>query len=142
MCFFLLFNKIHSYPEFVKDLEDQAFYSLVEQVFERLKDKEKAKEDTWISADEAMQKLRISSKTTLQKLRDEGKIRFSQPEKKHIVGKNRIRDGHNWRLHWDNLQNKWGNSTLFTLPIIKDSLAKGPWPAEAITLNMKHNGIA
>ena len=66
-------------------LEDGAFYSLVEQVFERLKDKEKAKEDKWISADEAMQKLRISSKTTLQKLRDEGKIRFSQPEKKHIV---------------------------------------------------------
>jgi hypothetical protein len=66
-------------------LEDAAFYSLVEQVFERLKDKEKAKEDKWISAEEAMQKLHISSKTTLQKLRDEGKIRFSQPEKKHIV---------------------------------------------------------
>ena len=66
-------------------LQDEAFYSLVEQVFERLKDKEKAKEDKWISSDEAMQKLRINSKTTLQKLRDEGKIRFSQPEKKHIV---------------------------------------------------------
>ena len=66
-------------------LEDEAFYSLVEQVFERLKDKEKAKGDKWISGEEAMQILRISSKTTLQKLRDEGKIRFSQPEKKHIV---------------------------------------------------------
>ena len=66
-------------------LEDEAFYSIIEQLFERLKDKEKAKEDKWISAEEAMQKLRISSKTTLQKLRDEGKIRFSQPEKKHIV---------------------------------------------------------
>ena len=66
-------------------LEDAAFYSLIEQVFERLKYKERVKEDTWISADEAMQKLRISSKTTLQKLRDEGKIRFSQPEKRHIV---------------------------------------------------------
>jgi hypothetical protein len=30
-------------------LEDQAFYSLVKQVFERLK--EKAKEDNWISED-------------------------------------------------------------------------------------------
>ncbi len=29
--------------------------------------------------------LRITSKTTLQKLRDEGKIRFSQPEKKIIL---------------------------------------------------------
>jgi len=66
-------------------LEDEAFYSLVEQVFQRLKDKEKAKGDKWISPEEAMQKLRISSKTTLQKLRDEGKIRFSQPEKKMIL---------------------------------------------------------
>ncbi|MCW3121929.1 MAG: hypothetical protein JWQ38_1421 [Flavipsychrobacter sp.] len=66
-------------------LEDNAFYSLVEQVFERLKDKEKTKEDKWISGEEAMLKLRINSKTTLQKLRNEGKVRFSQPEKKHIV---------------------------------------------------------
>lgn len=29
-----------------------------------------------------MQKLRITSKTILQKLRDEGNIRFSQPVKK------------------------------------------------------------
>jgi hypothetical protein len=34
---------------------------------------------------EARKKLRITSKTTLQKLRDEGKIRFSQPEKKLIL---------------------------------------------------------
>lgn len=66
-------------------IEDEAFHSLVEQVFLRLKEKENAKENKWISAEEAMQKLRISSKTTLQKLRDEGKIRFSQPEKKIIL---------------------------------------------------------
>ena len=66
-------------------LEDVAFYSLIEQVFQRMKDKEGAKEDKWISGEEAMQKLRISSKTTLQKLRDEGKIRYSQPEKKLIL---------------------------------------------------------
>ena len=65
-------------------LEDQAFHALVEQVFERLKEKHKVN-DKWISTDEAMQKLRITSKTTLQKYRDEGKIRFSQPEKKHIL---------------------------------------------------------
>lgn len=66
-------------------IEDEAFYSLIEQVFQRIKDNEKTKEDKWISAEEAMQKLRITSKTTLQKLRDEGKIRFSQPEKKLIL---------------------------------------------------------
>ena len=32
-----------------------------------------------------MQLLNIKSKTTLQKLRDEGKIRFSQPQKKIIL---------------------------------------------------------
>ena len=32
-----------------------------------------------------MKKLRITSKTTLQKLPDTGKIRFSQPEKKIIL---------------------------------------------------------
>ena len=41
--------------------------------------------DKWIGKKEAMKLLRIKSPTTLQKLRDEGKIRFSQPEKKHIV---------------------------------------------------------
>ena len=66
-------------------LEDVAFYALIEQVVQRIKEKKGIKEDKWISGEEAMQKLRISSKTTLQKLRDEGKIRFSQPEKKLIL---------------------------------------------------------
>ena len=51
----------------------------------RIKEKEGIKEDRWISTEEAMLKLRVKSKTTLQKLRDEGKIRFSQPEKKIIL---------------------------------------------------------
>ena len=41
--------------------------------------------DKWIDGDEAMGMLKITSKTTLQKLRDEGKVRFSQPEKKIIL---------------------------------------------------------
>ena len=66
-------------------LEDTAFYALVEQVVARIKEKQGVVEEKWISAGEAMKKLRITSKTTLQKLRDEGKIRFSQPEKKIIL---------------------------------------------------------
>lgn len=66
-------------------LEDQAFYSLIEQVVTRLKESSNAKEDKWISGDEAMGMLRVTSKSTLQKMRDEGKIRFSQPEKKIIL---------------------------------------------------------
>ncbi len=66
-------------------LQDEAFYELVEQVVARLKEKHNLKEDKWVSDEDAMQRLRIKSKTTLQKLRDEGKIRFSQPTKKNIL---------------------------------------------------------
>ena len=66
-------------------LQDEAFYALIEQVVKQIKEKNGIKVDKWISPEEAMQKLRISSKTTLQKMRDEGKIRFSQPEKKIIL---------------------------------------------------------
>jgi len=66
-------------------LQDEAFYALIEEVVQRVKEKKNNISDKWISAPEAMQKLRIKSKTTLQKLRDEGKIRFSQPEKKIIL---------------------------------------------------------
>lgn len=63
-------------------LEDSAFYTLVEQVVQRIKDTHEIKEDRWISGEEAMKKLRITSKTTLQELRDSGAIRFSQPRKR------------------------------------------------------------
>jgi len=66
-------------------LQDQALYLLIEEVIERIKEKQNITEDKWISGEEAMTKLRITSKTTLQKLRDEGKIRFSQPERKLIL---------------------------------------------------------
>lgn len=66
-------------------LEDKAFYALLEQVVQHIKDKYSIKNDKWISAEEAMRKLRISSKTTLQKFRDEGMIRFSTPAKKIIL---------------------------------------------------------
>ncbi len=66
-------------------LEDKAFYALVEQVVSRLKEQTGQEKDKWISDVQVMQLLNIKSKTTLQKLRDEGKIRFSQPEKKIIL---------------------------------------------------------
>lgn len=66
-------------------LEDEAFYALIEKVISRIKDQNHIKEDKWISDDEAMRKLRITSRTTLQKLRDEGKIRYSHPAKKIIL---------------------------------------------------------
>ncbi|QMW06739.1 helix-turn-helix domain-containing protein [Spirosoma foliorum] len=66
-------------------LHDEAFYALIDKVIERVEQRKVAKDDKWISGSEAMQKLRIQSKTTLQKLRDEGSIRFSQPERKIIL---------------------------------------------------------
>jgi len=66
-------------------LHDEAFFAMIERVVECIKDKQNIKSDLWLNGEEAMQILRITSKTTLQKLRDEGKIRFSQPEKKIIL---------------------------------------------------------
>lgn len=66
-------------------LEEKAFYSLVEEVVSRLKEKHNHQEDKWISDELAMALLNVKSKTTMQKLRDEGKIRFSQPQKKIIL---------------------------------------------------------
>ncbi|MBO0950575.1 helix-turn-helix domain-containing protein [Fibrella forsythiae] len=66
-------------------LEDKAFFALVEEVVTRLKEKQGSDLEKWVSDEDAMQLLNIKSKTTLQKLRDEGKIRFSQPQKKIIL---------------------------------------------------------
>lgn len=66
-------------------LHDEAFYVLIEQVVARLKDKQGQEKDKWVSDEQAMLLLNIKSKTTLQKLRDEGRIRFSQPQKKIIL---------------------------------------------------------
>ena len=66
-------------------LQDEAFYALIEQVVDRLKVEHNEPFDKWIGTEEAMRLLNIKSKTTLQNLRDEGKIRFSHPQKKVIV---------------------------------------------------------
>lgn len=63
-------------------IEEKAFYLLLEKVLEHIKDKNGTKESKWISGDEAMQKLAITSKTTLRQYRNKGKIRFTQPKKK------------------------------------------------------------
>lgn len=66
-------------------LEDAAFYALIDKIYLHIKEKHEIKEDNWITPEEAMRRLNITSRTTLQKFRDEGKIRFSQPEKKIIL---------------------------------------------------------
>ena len=66
-------------------LHDEAFYQLVEDVVDRIKEKQNVTQDKWVSPERAMEILNVKSKTTLQKLRDEGSITFTQPQKKIIL---------------------------------------------------------
>ena len=66
-------------------LQEEAFYALFEKVVEHLEDKFKQEPRKWVDGDEAMSMLNISSKTILQKLRDTGKIRFSQLQPRIIL---------------------------------------------------------
>lgn len=64
--------------------EDRAFFAMIDKLEAYIDSKrpKPSQGDKWVSGEEAMKMLRITSKTTLQKFRDEGKIRYSQPEKK------------------------------------------------------------
>lgn len=66
-------------------LQDEAFYKLIEEVVDRIKEKQNKTQDKWVSSERAMELLNIKSKTTLQKLRDTGEITFTQPQKKIIL---------------------------------------------------------
>jgi hypothetical protein len=66
-------------------IDDKTFDALVERVVQQMRKAYGLKEDKWISPAEAMHKLRIKSPTTLQKMRDEGVIRFSHPERRIIL---------------------------------------------------------
>lgn len=66
-------------------LESEAFYRLVKEVVERIRKEQGVVQPKWIKMEEAMGLLNITSKTTLQKYRDEGKIRFSKQGKKVIL---------------------------------------------------------
>ena len=66
-------------------LEEDAFFKLVEKTVERLSAQFNPKELKWIPEVEAMSVLNVKSKSTMQRLRDEGKIGFSQPMHKIIL---------------------------------------------------------
>ena len=65
-------------------LESEAFDKLIDQVVERMMAEHQEKPQ-WLSGEEAMALLRITSKTTLLKLKNEGHIKFSQPMKKLVL---------------------------------------------------------
>ncbi len=67
-------------------VEEQKLYTLIMDAVKKVyKDLGVSNPDKWIDGDEAMRILNITSRTTLQKLRNTGAIRFSQPEKKIIL---------------------------------------------------------
>ncbi|WP_298511067.1 helix-turn-helix domain-containing protein [uncultured Kordia sp.] len=66
-------------------LEEDAFYKLFDRVTAYIDQKYQEDSWVWVDGNEAMKLLNIASKTTLQKLRDEGKIRFSQPQPRVIL---------------------------------------------------------
>jgi len=67
-------------------LKKKAFYTLLDSVFEHIDSRMEQKVATrWINREEVMKILNIKATSTLQKLRDEGKIRFSRPSKKIIL---------------------------------------------------------
>ena len=66
-------------------LESQAFYAILDAVMERFDRKQSQSDYNWIDEKEAKRMLGGSSRTTLQKYRDEGKIRFTQPSRRVIL---------------------------------------------------------
>ncbi|HLP55090.1 MAG TPA: hypothetical protein VK151_08680 [Fluviicola sp.] len=59
-------------------IQEEAFWKMVDEVVAYIKSTSGQTEDRWVDGDRAKQLLKISSDTTLQKYRDEGKIRFTQ----------------------------------------------------------------
>lgn len=66
-------------------METTAFYELVDKVATLIRNEQNEAPFKWVTQERAMQMLDVASKTTMQKLRDEGKIRFSQPARKIIL---------------------------------------------------------
>jgi hypothetical protein len=63
----------------------EAFLKLVDTIVEHIKEKHKINVNPWINQEEAMTLLNITSKTTMQNLRDEDKIIFTKSRPKIIL---------------------------------------------------------
>ncbi|OSZ79025.1 DNA-binding protein [Chitinophagaceae bacterium IBVUCB1] len=67
------------------NFNEEAFCEIIEKLLNKVNPSSHNIKSKWISSSEAMELLSIKSKTTLQSLRDKGKIRFSQPNRKIIL---------------------------------------------------------
>lgn len=67
-------------------INTRAYYALLDQVLEHIQEKFRLpKEPDWVDTETALQILNIRSRTTLQNLRDAGKVAFSQTTRKNIL---------------------------------------------------------
>ena len=68
-------------------LETEAYYQLIDEFVRIIQDKNQQEEELWVDTEQAMSILKVSSKTTLQKFRDdpENCIKFSQVSRKVIL---------------------------------------------------------
>lgn len=65
-------------------LQEEAFYQMLDKVYDYLKSKNNITQDKWILPEQAMEMLGVKT-TKLQELRDTGEIVFTQPSKKVIL---------------------------------------------------------
>ena len=66
-------------------IDEDAFFELFDRVLQHVEEKLENQNNAWLTPEQAMKALNISSKTTLQRYRDEGKIRLAQPSRKIIL---------------------------------------------------------
>lgn len=67
-------------------MESEAWYAMIKTVVAQIRTEDKAaKEDKWISDEKASSLLNNASKSTMQRLRDGGQIKFTQPTRKLIL---------------------------------------------------------
>lgn len=66
-------------------IDSKAYYALIDEFIKKIETYKNDSVEEWIDEKQAMKILTITSKTTLQKLRDNGNIRFSKLTKKNIL---------------------------------------------------------
>ena len=66
-------------------MDEASMMAFIDRILEEMENRFGKTELEWIQEVDAMQILGIRSKTTLQRLRDEDLIRFTQPSKKIIL---------------------------------------------------------
>jgi uncharacterized protein (DUF488 family) len=66
-------------------IESEAFYLLINKLVAYIKAEHGMHAEKWLSTEQAMKKLHITSKTSLQALRDRGMIAYTVPLSKKTI---------------------------------------------------------